>query len=79
VADDDEARVSQALDDAGGPPELASQLVAITRDRTESLEALLAWISWHTGKDWTAQSWARHCDRVAETTRLLAEFRQSQE
>jgi hypothetical protein len=73
--DDDETRVAEALIDAGGPPALAPQLVAITRARGLLQRELLDWISWHTGKEWSAQSWDHHCDRVATAATLLEEYR----
>lgn len=76
---DDEPRVVQALVDADGPPELAPQLVAIARDRGALLSDLINWIGWHRSEEWTAQSFARYCDRTNETKRLIEELRQSKE
>jgi hypothetical protein len=73
---DDEALIAQALADAGGPPDLAPQLVAITLDRGLLLRELTDWISWHTpAREWSAQSWARHCERVAQAAQLLEQYR----
>jgi hypothetical protein len=60
--DDDDKKIAQALTDAGGPPELAPQLVAITRKHGARLGELERWISWHGG-EWSAAAWSRHCER----------------
>jgi hypothetical protein len=73
--DEDEIRAAEALTDAGGPAALAPQLVAITRTRGLHQRELLEWIGWHSGKEWSAHSWDRHCDRVAAAAKLLEEYR----
>ncbi len=57
---DFEARVSQALTDHNGPPELAPQLVALA-EKHELAAELLQWIAFHIGEEWSAaefNTWA---------------------
>jgi hypothetical protein len=76
LPEDDEAVVAQALNDAGGPAELAPQLVAITNARGLLLRELTDWISWHKpASEWSAQAWTRHCERVCLAAQLLEQYR----
>lgn len=62
-ADDLESKVTQALINFGGPPELAPQLVAIAFERglaicgtNASPEALvMSWIRFHVSDEWSAR------------------------
>jgi hypothetical protein len=72
--EDFEPRVLNALTDAGGPIELAPQLVAIQRERGISESELLVWISYHRG-DWSALDLGRWIDRLEISRAVLEDYR----
>ena len=71
---DYEARINAALADAGGPPELAAQLLAIARAEILPDGVLLSWIRFHHG-DWDAAGFRRFVTHYQETERQLTAFR----
>jgi len=73
-AEEYEARITAALADAGGPPELAEQLLAIARAEILPDGVLLTWIRHHHG-DWEAANFRRFVTNYQETARQLTDFR----
>jgi len=71
---DYEARITAALADAGGPPELAAHLLTIARAEILPDRVLLTWIQFHYG-DWDAASFQRFVTHYQETERQLTAFR----
>ena len=65
-----ESLIAQALTDAGGPPELAPQLIAVAEQHQLS-QLLLRWIEFHIGEEWSAMQFDTWCLKYRTTIKEL--------
>jgi hypothetical protein len=64
------ATVGRLLVEAGGPSELAEQLIAIGRQH-ELITELPRWIMFHTGQEWSGQQFAEWCVKFRRFDKAL--------
>jgi hypothetical protein len=72
MQEEHERRITEALIDQGGPPELALQLIAIAEKELIPPLTLRQWISYHKG-EWSAVQFAMWAAKYNDVLRRISD------
>jgi hypothetical protein len=65
-----QSRIERSLEEQGGPPEIAEQLVAIAESR-HAEHLLSPWVVFHVGEEWSARQFEQWLTKYEDTAKRL--------